>query len=600
MPELAHQVEQLVLPFLRAVFFFLDPTSPLYWPCLVGTLLFGSLGWWIFERRAGDSLREFPRRHFSAARWWHASARADYRYYLVNTMVYAFLVLPLVLSAAWISDRLQAALRAVAGTGPGWSGGAAAGLAYTLAFFVAYDFGRWLAHSALHDVPLLWPFHKVHHTAEVLTPITAFRVHPVDLLWTQSVANAAAATVTALFAWLFRDTVSGWTFLGANAVIGATALLANLKHMQVWMTYGPLDRWWISPAHHQIHHSANPAHWGKNRGFELAIWDRLYGSLHVPSRACEVTALGLGDGSESRWHSVLRMYALPFVELWQRFARRSRPLAGSAVLVLALLASGDARADEPSAAPATVEIERMTWPELAAQIKAGATTVLLPIGGLEQNGPAMALAKHNEIVRSAAAEIARRAGRTLVAPVLPFSPEGGFAPRAGNQQWPGTVGLREATLAAVLEDEITSLALAGFTRIALLGDHGGSQAVQRDLVAKFAAPLATRGVQLLSLDRYYEPASLAERLKALGVDAALAGEHAGLVDTSELLSVAPELIRKDRLDPKGWTGYAPPGPGGSGRPDLATAALGQALLEQKISAAVAQLRNEPESADLAR
>jgi creatinine amidohydrolase/Fe(II)-dependent formamide hydrolase-like protein len=451
-------------------------------------------------------------------------------------------------------------------------------------------------------VPILWPFHKAHHTAEVLTPVTAFRVHPVDLLWTQSLANAATAPVTALFAWLFRDSVSGWTFLGANALIGATALLANLKHMQIWMTYGPLDRWWISPAHHQIHHSANPAHWGKNRGFELALWDRLCGTLHVPTREREVGALGIGDGCEARWHAVGRLYAMPFVEVWQLLLRRQRTLAGGAVLVLALLSAGDGRADPPTGAtgPATVEIDRLTWPELAAQIKAGATTVLVPIGGLEQNGPAMALAKHNEIVRAAAAEIARRAGHVLVAPVLPFSPEGGFTPRAGNQQWPGTIGLREATLVAVLEDEVTSLALAGFTRIALLGDHGGSQAPQREVVSKLAPTLATRGVQLLSLDRYYDVASLAERLKALGVDPTLAGEHAGLVDTSELMSVAPELIRRDRLDPRGWTGYAAPGPGASGQPDLATAALGQALLEQRIRAAVAELRGDTEAATLAR
>ena len=587
-PYLFEQVAAVVKPLARASLFFLDRTSPLYWPYLLGTILFALIGWRLFERKPGEPARGFLRRHFAAAHWWHPSARADYRFYLINAVIFALAVTPLLLSAAWFADRVKDALGYWLGASPGRTASIGVRALYTLLFFVAYDLGRWLAHTALHDVPPLWEFHKVHHSAEVLTPITAFRVHPVDLLITLSVPALTTAPVVGLFAYLYPAALNAYSFLGLNLVIGLSGLIANLKHWQVWFTYGPLDGWWISPAHHQIHHSADPKHWGRNRGFELGIWDRWYGTLHIPARENEIGKLGLGDGSDGEWHSVRRLYFRPFANAFRLMHSGLRKLIAAVVVaVLVFTAPRMNAADE-----VRVELEQLTWPELAERIRSGSATVLVPIGGTEQNGPAMTFAKHNEIVRYASAEIARRLGAALVAPVLPFAPEGTFAPRAGNQQWPGTIGLREETLSAVLEDEVTSLALAGFRTIVFLGDHGGSQHAQAEVAQRLGGMLATRGVRVLNLDRYYEPASLAERLKAVGVDPANGGDHAGLVDTAELMSVKPELIRRDRLDPKHWNDFATaPGPGGSGRPDLATAELGRALLEQRIAAGLAQLRD---------
>lgn len=600
-PQLASEVSALLAPLLKplakALLFVADPASPLYWVYVASTLMFAYLGWSRFERRHGEGFRAFRARHFGAALWGHASARVDYRYYVVNMLVFSLAIVPLLLSSAWLSDLLHNALAYWFGTGPGWTAGIGAKLALTLLFFVAYDFGRWLAHTLLHDMPLLWEFHKVHHSAEVLTPFTAFRVHPLDLFITLSVPALTTAPVLGLFAWLYPQALTAYSFLGVNLVIGLSGLIANLKHWQVWFRYGPLDGWWISPAHHQIHHSADPRHWGRNRGFELGCWDRWYGSLHIPARENEVAQYGLGDGSDGEWHSLRRLYLRPFAAALRRLAPRPRGGAPAVLALLLLLPLPRAHAADTPATPATIEIDTLTWPELATAIAAGSTTVLVPVGGTEQNGPGMAYAKHNAIVRAAAAEIARRAGRVLVAPVLPFAPEGTFAPRSGNLQWPGTIGLREATLAAVLEDEVASLALAGFRRIVFLGDHGGSQRVQADVAQKLSRTLASRGVLVQTLDRYYEPAPLKERLERLGIDPALAGDHAGLVDTAELLAVAPALVHRERLDPSTWTALAAaPGPGGSGQPQRATPELGHALLEQRIAAAVAQLAALPAAA----
>lgn len=89
--------------------------------------------------------------------------------------------------------------------------------------------------------------------------------------------------------------------------------IGNLRHTPVWLTYGPsLGKWLISPAHHQLHHSSEARHLGCNRGFDLAVWDRLYGTLYVPAGPEEAFPIGLDDGTTGDWHTVRSMLFRPF------------------------------------------------------------------------------------------------------------------------------------------------------------------------------------------------------------------------------------------------------------------------------------------------
>jgi sterol desaturase/sphingolipid hydroxylase (fatty acid hydroxylase superfamily) len=192
---------------------------------------------------------------------------------------------------------------------------------FTIFFFIAYDLGRFVAHSLLHDVPWLWEFHKVHHSAEVLTPITAFRVHPIDLMvmaWVPVLFTGMLSWVT--HRWIASD-ITFFTFMGFHALVWVFNLVEHLRHWHVWVHYGPkLNNWLISPAHHQLHHSANPAHWECNRGYELAIWDRLYGSLKVPELApTEPLVLGQGDGTDEQWRSASALLFNPFDLLYRKY-----------------------------------------------------------------------------------------------------------------------------------------------------------------------------------------------------------------------------------------------------------------------------------------
>lgn len=301
----------------KAVLAFLQRDSVLYWPFLISTLVIAWLAWRVGHaspQSESRTWRAFSQRHLGRALWWHPSSQVDYRFYLINAVLFPMLAAPLLFGDLSVANFLNSAMQAPLMTrGSGLPVSVMATLCYTVAFFVAYDFGRFAAHCLLHDVPFLWEFHKVHHSAEVLTPFTTFRAHPVDLLIMAWGGTLAAGVVTWLFHHLVYAGITFYMFLGLHVLIWLFSLVGNLRHSQVWLSYGQrLNRWLISPAHHQLHHSAEERHRGCNRGFELAIWDRLYGTLCVPPDKPEDFRLGLGDETDGRWRSVTRLYLWPF------------------------------------------------------------------------------------------------------------------------------------------------------------------------------------------------------------------------------------------------------------------------------------------------
>ena len=157
--------------------------------------------------------------------------------------------------------------------------------------------------------------------------MTSYRVHPVELL----IMSWVPALLTGITAWLFNlvgAQVDFYAFLGLHVVNWVFNLIDNLRHSTVWLSYGPtVGRWLISPAHHQLHHSCEHQHMGCNRGSNLAIWDRIFGTLYVPSRLPETFRMGLGGTEDVRWHGVWRMYWLPIVGCWEAVCAKSAPQA---------------------------------------------------------------------------------------------------------------------------------------------------------------------------------------------------------------------------------------------------------------------------------
>src|ERR1700680_1689244 len=123
----------------------------------------------------------------------------------------------------------------------------------------------------------------------------------------------------------------------------------------------------------------------------------------------------------------------------------------------------------------TVFLEELTWTDLRDLISSGKTTIIVPIGGTEQNGAHMALGKHNLRVRILSEKIARALANALVAPVIAYVPEGAPEPPTGHMRFPGTITVSEEAFEKVLEYAARSFRQAGFRDIVFLGDHGSDQ-----------------------------------------------------------------------------------------------------------------------------
>ena len=231
-------------------------------------------------------------------------------------------------------------------------------------------------------------------------------------------------------------------------------------------------------------------------------------------------------------------------------------------------------------------IEGMTWVEVRDAVQAGKKAVIIPTGGTEQNGPHMVLGKHNYIVTFVAGVIAERLGNALVAPTIQYVPEGDFnRPTFGDK--PGVISNPSPTYDALLDAAARSLRVHGFTDILLIGDSGGNQQGLTNVANKLNEEWKGIGVRVFALTDYYAKSRVELRawlLEKFGYDAATAGSHAGITDTSQLLYIFPQGIRKDRLMPNGGG----PDSGVNGDPTKATAEIGKQAVEFKVNAAIAQ------------
>ena len=191
--------------------------------------------------------------------------------------------------------------------------------------------------------------------------------------------------------------------------------------------------------------------------------------------------------------------------------------------------------------PDTVFLEELTWTELRDAIRAGRTVAIVPIGGTEQNGPHMALGKHNVRVKALAERIARALGTALVAPVIAYVPEGRIDPPTGHMRFPGTLSVPDDAFQRIVEHAARSLRAHGFRDVVLLGDHGSTQTGQKAVATRLNREWAATPVRVHAIEEYYRAseAGFDELLRQRGYRAEELGAHAGLADTSLMLAVDP-------------------------------------------------------------
>jgi sterol desaturase/sphingolipid hydroxylase (fatty acid hydroxylase superfamily) len=277
----------------------------------------------VIRQSRNRSWRAAVARLFDRAVWFNPSALVDYGFFLVNRVSFGILFGPLVIGAVAVASMTEAGLKSAYGElGPGFAVDPLAVGSFTLATLIAMDGAIFLAHFLQHRIPILWEFHKVHHSATVLTPITLYRMHPVDDLLSGTIVGIATGAVAGVAHYMFAGPLVTVTIVGLNVGLFLFYLAGyNLRHSHVWLAY---PRWLshvlISPAQHQIHHSRRPCHHDRNLGLVFAFWDYFAGTLYVPRRR-ERLAFGLGGGEDADYGTVLALYWVPF----KKAARLLRP-----------------------------------------------------------------------------------------------------------------------------------------------------------------------------------------------------------------------------------------------------------------------------------
>ena len=282
------------------------------------------------------------------------SLRNDAAMFVLN---YAFLfhILAAAIVAApvalWTRDRLAPAIGSHE-----LLHGVPAQIVLTILLTLAIDFSFFAAHVLQHRVPLLWCFHKVHHSAPAMSPLTAYRSHPVDDLVESAIVSVLLGVLDGTLLLVFDPSASLLTIAGTNAVftIGLAAL-ANLRHSHTWISWGDrLEHVVCSPAQHQIHHSTDPLHHDRNFGGLLSVWDWMFGTL-ITARTRQRITFGLGPDSE-RYRTIRDLYFEPVREAADRWLVPRRRGAGTSAAPT-VTAPVDRPDDAPSSRPADTLVQ---------------------------------------------------------------------------------------------------------------------------------------------------------------------------------------------------------------------------------------------------
>ena len=203
----------------------------------------------------------------------------------------------------------------------------------------------------------------------------------------------------------------------------------------------------------------------------------------------------------------------------------------------------DPNSPRPIAAADTLFIEDMTWMEIRDAMKAGKRTVIVATGGVEQNGPYLVTGKHNVVLRGTTEAIARKLGDALIAPIVPFVPEGDIDPPTVHMKYPGTISVREETYRSLLTDICQSLRTHGFTKIVLIGDSGGNQEGLKGVANQLNAKWTDKKTRALYIPEYYDFAAVAKWLEDRGIQQEPEGYHDDFGMTAMMMAVDQQSVR---------------------------------------------------------
>lgn len=272
------------------------------------------------------------------------TCRADAIFYVVNRLSTPLIITPLLLGSAACATTCYHLLTIGFGAQPQEPQSLLVLGCVAAAAVIVADFATFYTHYLDHKIPFLWEFHKVHHSAEFLVPITNKRFHPVQQVFDNGGVALATGALLGIAAYVLRMPLYENTIVGLDAyfVINAFSFY-HLRHSHIPMSYGWLERWLLSPAQHQLHHSRETRHWDRNFGLFLSVWDRLFGTMLLAEPPGSYR-LGLPGNEGARFGTVRQLYITPIANVWAIVWGSLRRTGGAR--------TGGARADAAGAEPA--------------------------------------------------------------------------------------------------------------------------------------------------------------------------------------------------------------------------------------------------------
>ncbi|MBD2387014.1 sterol desaturase family protein [Cylindrospermum sp. FACHB-282] len=305
------------------------PDSQIYWLYLLSSLLI-TLLLYLLHLAKTEEKKSFLEYCFPKEVYLHHSAILDLQNYLPMALIKGFLIVPIatVISATAIANVVSRFLSYLAGvtslfpvTEPQfWHH-----VAFSIFLILAIDFGYFYNHYLRHQSPLIWEFHKIHHTAQVLTPLTLYRHHPFDYVFQTVAVSMCSGVAIGLWTFLFGSQMQVLYLNGIPFLLFVFHLTGNFRHSHIWLAFPYwVSHIFISPAQHYIHHANESKYYDKNYGKIFAIWDWMFGTLYVPN-SYEHLDLGLPGDEGKPFDSVANFYLQPFKAVLKN-AKNRKPL----------------------------------------------------------------------------------------------------------------------------------------------------------------------------------------------------------------------------------------------------------------------------------
>jgi len=292
----------------------------IYWQYIISALFIALIYFLTLEKKVA---RKEMKINLSHKLWLHKSAILDYNYFIVSFFIKVVLIIPFIFSVQEITIVVYELLTDYFGYRKiTYFSYSEVVILFTVTLFVVSDFTRYWIHRFLHTIPFLWEFHKVHHSAKVLTPITFYRIHPVENILFGLRYALSIGVVTGVFIYLFGAMIGIYEVLGTNIILYLFSLMgSNLRHSHIKVRYPKIvEKFLISPFQHQIHHSTK--YYNKNFGGYLSIWDNIFGTLQCTKNiAISREKLHFGVATKE-FQTVSNLVFVPFAKIYNKNRRK--------------------------------------------------------------------------------------------------------------------------------------------------------------------------------------------------------------------------------------------------------------------------------------